>query len=175
MSFLPAALAIGASVVQGIGAFKASRANASAMEAQAIEEANASAAQELDLRRQARAAIGEQVAAQHSGGFMGGTGSALDTLRESQINAALDVLRIRREGTVKAQTLRTQASNTRTQGNFALASGLLGGASTAVGMKGDWAAARSGTSAGMSGYGGMTGDGSNMTGGISRVTAGLGT
>lgn len=148
MSFLPALLAVAGPIIQGVGQFKASRANANALDAQAFEEAQATAAQEADLRASAREAIGSQVAAQFSGGFEGGTGSALDSLRESQINAALDVLRIRREGTVKATTLRKQASNTRTQGNFALASSLIGAGAQAFGMKSDWAAARAGTSAG---------------------------
>lgn len=162
------------SIVQGVGAFSASRANASAMERQATEELNAGAAQEADLRVQARAAIGEQVAAQFSNGFMGGTGSALDTLRESQINAALDVLRIRREASVKSSTLKTQAKVTRKQGWFSLASGLLGAGASQYAQKQDWAAARSGSTSSVDSgaYGGGIvgdGDGSNMTGGISRM------
>lgn len=151
MTFLAPVLAAAGPIIEGIGRYKAGRANARALEAQAVEEANAGAAQELDLRKQAREAIGQQVAAQFSGGFMGGTGSALDSLRESQINAALDVLRIQREGQVKVQTLKKQAGVQRSQAGFALASGLIGGASAALGMKSDWAAARSGTSAGISG------------------------
>lgn len=148
MGFLPALAAIAGPIIQGIGGFKAAQANAAGLDAQAWEEQQAAVAQEADLRAQARAAIGEQLAAQFSGGIEGGTGSPLDYLRESQINAALDVLRIRREGTVKAQTLKKQASAARTQGYFALASGLLGAGSAAGNMKTDWAAARSGTSAG---------------------------
>lgn len=148
MSFLPAAAAIAGPIIQGIGQFKASQANAAALDAQAWEDQQAAVQQEADLRMQAREAIGQQLASQFSGGIEGGTGSALDYLRESQINAALDVLRIRREGTVKAQTLRKQASATRTQGYFQLATSLLGSASAAKGMNNDWAAARAGTSAG---------------------------
>lgn len=147
MSIAAALQAVG-SIVSAVGSFKASRANAAALDAQAWEEQQATMQQEADLRVQARTQIGEQIASQFSGGFEGGTGSALDYLRESQINAALDVLRIRREGTVKAMTLKRQASATRTQGNFALVSGLLGAGSSAASMGSDWAAARSGTSAG---------------------------
>lgn len=150
MSIAMALQAVG-SIVQGVGGFAASRSNANALDAQALEEQRAALQQEADLRAQARAVIGGQIAAQFSGGFEGGTGSALDAVRESQINAALDVLRIRREGTVKATTLRKQASNTRTQGWFSLASGLLGAGATVANSKSDWAAARSGTTAGMSG------------------------
>lgn len=147
MSIAAALQAVG-SIVQGIGAFKASRANAAALEAQAWEEQQAAVQQEADLRMQARDAIGQQLASQFSGGIEGGTGSALDYLRESQINAALDVLRIRREGTVKATTLKKQAKATRTQGYFALATSVLGAGSSMAQINGDWAAARSGSSAG---------------------------
>lgn len=175
MSFLPAVLAVGGAVLKGASAWSASRANGRALDAQAQEELNAGTAQEADLRIQSRAAIGEQVAAQFSNGFMGGTGSALDTLRESQINAALDVLRIRREASVKATTLRAQASQVRKQGVFSAAGALIGAASSAIGMKQDWAAASAGSSVQSGAYGapasgGIVGDGSNMTGGISRMS-----
>lgn len=173
MSFLGPVLAVGGALLKAGSAYSASRANARGIDNQADEELRASVAQEADLRVAARAAIGEQMAAQASNGFMGGTGSALDTLRESQINAALDVLRIRREGSVKASTLRAQAKEVRRQGVFSAASALIGGASSVLGMKGDWAAASAGSSASSGAYssGGIVGDGSNMTGGISRVSA----
>lgn len=174
MSFLPAALAVGGALLKAGSAYSASRANGAALDAQAIEEQNAAAAQEADLRVQSRAAIGEQVAAQFGNGFMGGTGSAIDAVRESQINAALDVLRIRREGAVKAKTLHAQASQVRKQGIFSAASALIGGASSAFGMKQDWAAASAGSSVASGAYGGgIVGDGSNMSGGISRAGASL--
>lgn len=154
MAFLPAALAVAGPIIKGIGAYSASRANARALEAQATETLNAGAAQEADLRVSARAAIGEQVAAQASNGFMGGTGSALDTLRESQINAALDVLRIRRDASVKASTLQSQAKEVRRQGVFSAAGALIGAGSAAIGMKQDWAAASSGSSVASGAYGG---------------------
>lgn len=172
MAFLPAALAIGGAVVKGVSAYSASRANARGMDNQADEELRAGVAQEADLRVSARAAIGEQMAAQGSNGFFGGTGSALDTLRESQINAALDVLRIRREASVKATTLKSQAKQVRREGVFSAAGALLGAASSAIGMKADWAAASAGSSVQSGVYGGgIVGDGSNMSGGISRVRA----
>lgn len=171
MAFLPAALAVGGAIVKGVSAYSASRANARGLDNQADEELRASVAQESDLRVSARAAIGEQMAAQGSNGFMGGTGSALDTLRESQINAALDVLRIRREGQVKASTLKAQAKEVRRQGVFSAASALIGGASSLIGMKSDWAAASAGSSVASGAYsGGIVGDGSNMSGGISRMS-----
>lgn len=174
MSFLAPVLAIGGALVKGAGALSASRANARGLEQQSDEELRAGVAQEADLRVAARAAIGEQLAAQGSNGFMGGTGSALDTLRESQINAALDVLRIRREASVKASTLRAQAKDVRRQGVFSAAGALIGGASSLIGMKQDWASASAGSSVASGAYkGGIVGDGSNMTGGISRTSSSL--
>lgn len=173
MSFLPAVLAVAGPLIKGASAWSAAKANSRALESQATEELNAGSAQERDIRVQSRAAIGEQVAAQFGNGFLGGTGSALDSLRESQINAALDVLRIRREASVKATTLRTQAKDVRRQGLFSAASALIGAGSAAIGMKSDWAAATAGSGSVASGAygGGIVGDGSNMSGGISRTSS----
>ncbi|PNU05805.1 hypothetical protein [Novosphingobium guangzhouense] len=140
--------AVAGNVIKGVGGFVASRQQSKALKRQAREEENAGAAQSLRIRDQARKAIGQQLAAQSSNGFMGGTGSALDALTESQVNGALDAMTVIRDAGTKAQALRYEAKMRRTEGNFALASGLVGAASSVSGMKDDWAQARQGQSSG---------------------------
>lgn len=138
---------IAGNIVKGVGSFAAGQANAKALHAQAKEEGIAGAAQEAQIREVSRKAIGEQVAGQFSNGFQGGTGSALDALHESAVNAAIDVMRVRREATLRAENMRKQGHQAAVQSWFDLASGLLGAGASAQGMKSDWAAARQGQSA----------------------------
>ncbi|WP_310532510.1 hypothetical protein [Novosphingobium sp.] len=125
------ALAIVGPIVQGVGGFVANRKNAANLEAQATEEVNAGENQAMRVRAQARHAIGGQIAAQFSNGFEGGTGSALDWLAESQVQATLDMLELRRQAGSKARSLKSQASQARTQGWFDLVGGLVGAGATA--------------------------------------------
>lgn len=148
MGFLAAAapfIAAGASIVKGVGGFMAGKANQKAANAQARDEINASTAQESQVRQQARTKMGQQIAAQWGNGLEGGTGSALDALAQSQIEAALDVAEVRKQGVSKYQSLRAQGKQAATQGAFDLAGGLLGAASSFANSKTDWAQARSGT------------------------------
>lgn len=137
-------VAAGASLLKGVGGFMAARKNAKTLKRQAREEQNAAALESLRVGEEARRAIGQQLAAQGSNGFEGGSGSALDALTESQVNAALDAMTIRREAGMRANGLRSQAADQKRQGYFALADGLLGAATSAAGMKDDWAQARRG-------------------------------
>lgn len=132
-------LSAGGSILKGVAANKAGKQNRRAAYAQAREEERTGEAQALRIRDEARRAMGEQIAGQFANGFMGGTGSALDALSESQINATVDMLEVRRQAQAKAQSLRAEGDQARQQGRFALASGILGAASTAVS---DWADSR---------------------------------
>lgn len=168
---LGAILSIAGNLVQGVAGYRAGQQNAAALEGAATNELQLGADQESVIREQARKAIGEQVASQFSNGFLGGTGSALDSVMESQVNATLDALRIRRAAANKASSYRAQAKTAREQAWFSLASGMLGAGASAYNQKQDWAAARMGTSVpGASRTSAApTGDGSNMSGGISRM------
>jgi hypothetical protein len=166
------AMAIGGNIVKGVGSFFAGQSNAKALRAASREELIAGAAQEAQIREVARKAIGEQVAGQFSNGFQGGTGTALDALQESAVNAAIDAMRVRREASMRAANLRKQGQQAATQSWFDLASGLMGAGSAAYGMKADWAAARQGQTPSAGSYGGRAGpitDGSGMTGGLDRL------
>lgn len=163
------ALNVGANVIGGVGSFLSSRHNSKVLKAQAREEESAGALQSLRIAEEARRAIGQQLAAQGSNGFLGGSGSALDALTESQVNAALDAMTVRREAGMKAKSLRGEAKSQRRQGAFALAQGLLGAGNAYAGMKDDWAQAGRGQTPSGGSSGSDYGDGSNMSGGIRRL------
>lgn len=147
MHILPMALMAAGKIVQGVGQLKAGNAAKNAAFAQAQEAENAGAAQELRIRDSARKAIGEQLASQFGNGMMGGSGSALDALTESQVNAAMDALQVRRDVAMRAASLRASGKQAQSEGRWGMAGSLLGAASSALGMKEDWAQARSGSSA----------------------------
>lgn len=137
-------IAAAASVAQGVGGFMAGNADKRAAYGQAHEEELAAAAEVRASREDARRAIGELLAAQEGNGLEGGGGTALDALRESQVNAALDAMELRRQGDLKARALRANGDARKREGRFALLEGVLGAGSAYVGMKHDWAQARSG-------------------------------
>jgi hypothetical protein len=151
MAFLAPALpfiAAAGAIAQGVGGFMASQANKKSIMAQRRQDLAASRDEQLDARAAARKAIGAQLVAQSSNGMMGGTGTAQAALRESLVNAAIDVRRIREQGTSRAEQQRRQARIEERAGYFDLAAGLIGGATAMQGMQTDWAQARVGTSAG---------------------------
>lgn len=142
MQAIPIALMAAGSLIKGIGGFQAGQHNKSVLYDEATEEEATGEIQAGRARDQARLAIGEQIGAQFANGFQGGTGSALDALRESQINAALDVMTIRRDAASKARADRAKGDLAYTEGKFALASGIIGAATAVSGAKNDWAAAK---------------------------------
>ena len=131
-------------IVGGVGAYAASRSQRKTLRRQAREEELFGAQQELRIRDAARAAMGDQVAAQFSNGMQGGSGSALDSLFQSSVNAALDRLTVRQDAANKAKALRAQGKQVATAGKFALAEGFLGAASSIQQGRSDWADARRG-------------------------------
>lgn len=139
-----AALSIAGNLVQGISSWRAGMANASALNAGADGVLRQGAAQESDVRYQSRKAIGAQAAAQWSNGFMGGTGSALDSIYESQVSAALDALRIRQGAQDQANSMNFQARMAREGAWFGLAGGLIGAAKAGAQQATDWGNARQG-------------------------------
>lgn len=166
-----AAMQIAGNIVQGVAGYRAGQQNAASLRAAAHDELNTGADAEAQIREQARKAMGQQVASQFGNGFLGGTGSAIDTLAESQINATLDALRVRRAAANKASSYNFQAKTAKEQAWFSLASGLLGAGSTAYNQSQDNRAARSGQTDWASPRNSYapSGDGSNMSGSISRM------
>jgi hypothetical protein len=144
MAQLALPLMIASTGIKAVGQFASGIQNRNALRAQAREEDRATNAEISARREAARKAIGEQLAAGFGGGFEGNTGSALDALTESQVNAALDALEIRRQGNARARSLRAEGNMRMREGAFSAVGTLLGGASGVVDMKTDWANARAG-------------------------------
>lgn len=136
------------SVIKGVGGMKAGNANARALNREARGTELQGVAEEARVRDAARASMGEQIAAQFANGMQGGTGSALDALRESKVNAALDILEIRRQANARAMELRAQGRQQKRQGRFALVEGLIGAGSSIASANADWADARRGQTGG---------------------------
>jgi hypothetical protein len=134
-------------VISGVGQYEAGKYNAKVANTQAIEIERNGAAEEERTREAARMQMGQQIAAQAGGGFQLGTGSALDALTQSQVNAALDALTIRREAAGRARSQRISGSIAKAQGENGLVTGMLGAATTIANTNADWAAARQGTTA----------------------------
>ena len=139
----PLAILAGAgAAIGGIGNFLSGNRNAKRLEAQAAEERRATEAEIRRMKDEQRAVIGEQLAAQVSNGLEGGSGTALNALRQSQVNAALDVMIARRTGEFRARALNQQARDTRTEAKFGLLSSIVGGASNVYKQNNDWAQER---------------------------------
>jgi hypothetical protein len=142
MSFLPAALAVTGSLVQGVAGLKAGNRNAKRAREQRDEELRSTAGEIRRVKDEQRSQIGELLAAQVSNGLEGGTGTALDALRQSQIEAAMDVMEMRRQGSLRARALEQQAKDSKREGRLALVQGVLGAGSSALKMRSDWAQER---------------------------------
>ena len=143
-----AGIMVGGSLIKGVAGYRAGKYNKRLAYNEATNTERDGTVQEARVRDAARLAMGDQVSAQFSNGFYGGSGSALDALTQSQINATLDALTIRRDAAARARAQREQGDQAKRAGNNALLEGLLGAGATAIRMKSDWANARRGTTAG---------------------------
>lgn len=143
-------IAAGASILKGVGGLAAGKENGRRLDSAAREKRRAAAEQGSRIRVDARRKHGELLANLAGGGLMGASagGTALDLLRESQLEEALDVMELRRQGEFDAQSYEAEARGARRRGKFDLLEGVLGGASTFIGMQSDWAQARKGDSGG---------------------------
>lgn len=107
--------------------------------------------QVADLAK-ARAVEGDSLAASAANGVAVGTGSALDSIRQSAINAQFDVLNARNAATAKSNAYLADASAQKAKAKSAILSGLLGAGAKALG-------------AGALGSGGSGGSGTSVPGG----------
>lgn len=148
MNNLPGMFSMGGSLLQGWGAMSAGNYNRDAAYAAARDAEMTGVAQEEVVRNRGRKAIGEQAAALAGNGFSGNSGTALDLLHESQVNAVLDVLEVRRQATSRATNLRTTGDMAAYQGKQSAVASLLGGAANLAAQRSDWAAVRAPYSSG---------------------------
>jgi hypothetical protein len=93
------------------------------------------------VRDAARQAMGAQIATQGESGLQLGTGSSLDDLHESALQAQLDALELRRKGSLKALDYDNQAWSAKAQGTAAFVGGITEAASQAFSAGADYAAA----------------------------------
>lgn len=132
------------SLVSGVASYETGKYNRAVSNTMATEAERDGAVSESRVRDAARMAIGQQVAAQGANGFQQGTGSAIDALTQSQINATLDALTIRRQAASKARGLRIQGAQAYSAGSNALVQGMFGAAAHGVQQSNDWAHAKAG-------------------------------
>lgn len=125
-------------VIGGVAGYEAGKYNAKVAETEAVQSARDGAGQESRVREAARMAIGQQVAAQGANGFQQGTGSAVDAIAQSQVNAMLDALTIRREAAARSRSLRVSGAIAKAQGANALVQGMVGASAKVV----DWSTSK---------------------------------
>jgi hypothetical protein len=113
---------------QGIAAYDAGKYTRKVMGVNSQNTYNASLTEQEQIRHAARAAMGRQIVAQGSSGFQVGTGSGLDSLRESMINRELDLALSRNAAKQKADDFRQQGQLAYAQGKSAMAGGIISGA-----------------------------------------------
>jgi len=135
------AIAGGGSLIKGIGAYEAGKFNAKVARFNKAEMLSDSVAQQQQIRDMARQTMGEQIASQGASGMDLGTGSALDVLHESAVNAQLDAMALRRKSTLKGIDYDNQAWSAKATGTAGFVSGLTEAASSAFSAGADYAAA----------------------------------
>lgn len=122
----------GGSLIRGIAGFQSGKANARMARAEADGALRQSVAQDDAIRAQARRTAGEAVAAMGATGGGLGSGSALDVLRDIELESGLDRLRVKAEGANKASSLRAQASLYKRQGAWNLMAGVADAATSVL-------------------------------------------
>ncbi|HEV2747611.1 MAG TPA: hypothetical protein VGW34_09975 [Allosphingosinicella sp.] len=115
-------------IVQGVAGYEAGKYNRAVARANAVNAERDGAAEEARVRDAARLAMGRQIVGQASGGLMPGTGTALDALRESAIEAELDALTIRRRAAAAAAGHRVEGKLAYREGVSKLIGGFFGAA-----------------------------------------------
>lgn len=103
----------------GRAAYKSGLYNAAVAEDQANLEILSAGAREAAIRRSARRLQGQQLTALAASGGDISSGSALDVLKDSAVEAELDALTARYEGQLQARSQRQGAKLARMQGKQA--------------------------------------------------------
>lgn len=140
MAFLPALalpLMIASTVMSAVGAVTSAAGQSNAAKAGAkVDELNAQQAQTEGMlqgeaaRRQGSQAEGEAAATIGASGVQSGTGTALQTLRESAINSQYDVLNARYSAQSRATAYDADAAMKKSEAKADTISGYIGAGST---------------------------------------------
>ncbi|ARS27612.1 hypothetical protein [Sphingomonas sp. KC8] len=112
-------------IMQGQADYKAGMANARAADANAQQAEVSGVMEEAEIRRRSRMAQGDAISEMGAGGIQLGTGTALEVLRESAINAEFDVLASRYTSSSQARAYRADASASRSAAKSARIGGFL--------------------------------------------------
>lgn len=118
------------SIMGGIAANRAGKFTRKAMRVNARNTYGDGEEQSSRIREAARMEMGRQILAQGGSGFQMGTGSALDSLRESAINREVDLATIRRQTKMKADGFIQEGEKARAEGKSALIGGIISGAAS---------------------------------------------
>lgn len=113
---------------EGAAGYEAGKFTRSVMRTNSANALRDGAAEASSVRDNARQAIGRQLAGLASSGFTPDSGSALDALRESAIEAELDVMTVRRRASQAAMGYQSQGQIAYAQGVNAQTAGVLAGA-----------------------------------------------
>jgi hypothetical protein len=84
------------------------------------------------VNRNARKAMGEQIASMAGSGFVPNAGSAADLITQSSLDAARDVANIRTKASYQAANYETEAAAKREQAHAAIINGLFGSVAGAL-------------------------------------------
>lgn len=123
----------GGSLIRGIGGFQAGKANARMARAEADAALRTGVAQDDDIRARARAAAGEAIAAMGANGGGIGTGSAIDVLRQIELESGLDRLRVKANAMNLSEARNAQAKLYKRQGAWNLIGSVVDGAGAVAG------------------------------------------
>jgi hypothetical protein len=147
MSFAPYLMAAG-TVVQGIQKQNASDFNSKVMQQESNLSINQANAQEGQVRRDSRMALGKQEAAFGAAG-VGYGGSSETSLDQSAVNQEYDALKTRYKGASTAYGYGVQSGIDKSEGNTEMTqSGLLAGSQLLKGMGPNYSFAPSGLGSG---------------------------
>ena len=121
------------SIIKGMAGFQAGKANARRAQAEADASLRQGVAEDDDIRATARRTAGEAIAAMGANGGAIGTGSALDALRDIELESGLDRLRVKTQARNNFEAKQMQASLQKRQGAWNLLSSVAETASAFAG------------------------------------------
>lgn len=125
-------LQVGGQISQGISTRASANANAALADSEATAVRRDGVANISAARDEQRRLAGEAVAAMGGTGLAMGTGSLLDVLRDSAMEAELDLLQLRTNSEARARARELEAENYRQSGRMAMTQAMLGAASSVV-------------------------------------------
>lgn len=117
---------------EGASAYEAGKFSRKVMQTNASNAERDGAAEASRIRDAARLSLGRQLAGLASSGFDPASGSALDAIRESSIEAELDILTTRRKADMAATGYKSQGQMAYAQGYNAQSAGVIAGVNSII-------------------------------------------